>query len=204
MRSLAAAVVCAALLGACGDSGSSAGDGGIHDVAHDADADDGNGCWPTVAQIPHGTIEIGGGDTAFEPMPDSIPLFFGVQSGFGIMVRTRMSGFNPGGEGFPPPPENAWTRLHASFVDRTDELTDPIPCGYRRQYVPNSVGSYDIPATIAIGFKTCWGTDVLVGAKIKIDAEIMDSDGNYATSSHVITMTEADPDHRNVPTYCGM
>ncbi|HEY4056429.1 MAG TPA: hypothetical protein VGM39_07460 [Kofleriaceae bacterium] len=202
MRSFATAVVFASLLGACGDDSSSVGDGGIHDVGDDADA--ANNCWPTVAHIPHGTVELGGGDTAFEAMPDTIPIFYGVQSGFGVMVRTRMTGFDPGQADFPQPPQTAFTRFRASFVDRTDELTDPIPCGYQRQYLPNSVGSYDIVDSLSIGFRTCWGTDVLVGAKLKVDVEMLDQAGNYATNSLVFTAGEPDVDHRNVTTYCGM
>ncbi|HEY4056428.1 MAG TPA: hypothetical protein VGM39_07455 [Kofleriaceae bacterium] len=186
----ATSVVVAALLGACGD-------GSVGVDAFD-------NCWPTVAHTPHGTVEIGGGESAFEPMPETIPIFYGAQGGFGVMVRTRMTGFDPGHANFPQPPQSPFARLHASFVDRNDELTDPIPCGYQQQYEPSSVGSYDIVDSLSVGFRTCWGTDALVGAKLKVDVEMLDRDGNYATNSMVFTAGEPDVDHRNVATYCGM
>ncbi|CAN5756329.1 hypothetical protein BH11MYX2_BH11MYX2_03110 [soil metagenome] len=194
--------VCLAV-GACGDSKSP--DTGDDDANIDAGPDAANGCWPTIAPIPRGSVELGAGDDEFAPMPETLPIFYGAQSGCGIMVRVRMNGFPVGEPGFPPPPANSFTRVRASFVDRSEPLTIQIDCALRSPYEPNSVGSYDFPGSLTIAFNTCWGTDVLVGAKIKVEVEIMDSTGSYAIDSHVITAAEPlDPSVRNIPSYCGM
>ncbi|HEY4181330.1 MAG TPA: hypothetical protein VGM90_31005 [Kofleriaceae bacterium] len=201
MRSLAVAAVWAELLAACGDGGSSPDiDGGV-------DARPEFQCWPSIAPIPRGTLELGKGGTAFAEMPDTLNLEYGVTGGFRLNVRTRMSGFDPGVPGTTVDVRNPATRVRARFVDFDAPLQLPGDCGDRGSYAPSAVGSYDYVSELVVFFNTCWGTDVLVGKQIELTAELKNATGSYATDHKFVTVADSlDPYGHNVPTTpgCGM
>ena len=211
MRSLAAVPVFAALLGACGDGRSSpAVDGGSGDDGG-VDARPEFMCWPSIAPIPRGTVELGKGGRAFSAIPDTLNIQYGPQNGFMVKVWTRMTGIDPGEAGTTVDYRNPATRVRATFVDSAAELqrTGGSICGDRGSYVESSAGQYDYYQELAVVFDTCWGNSRLVGQNVKITAELMDATGSYATGSAIITLAEIlddEPSHHNVPTApdCGM
>lgn len=146
-------------------------------------------CWPSLQPIPRGTAVLGHGFDAFRPMGDTLPLEYGSQDGFMVKVRTRMSGFLTGG----PPitnPANPFTRVRAYFADTGQSLQLPSECGMRDWYVQGPSGEYELFRELAVVFDVCWRMDRLNGARIRIDLDLMDATGTFASDSKVITATE--------------
>ena len=207
---IAAIVVCsAALLGACGNGGSSPDiDGGNADDGDpNVDARAEFECWPSVDPVPRGTVELGKGGVAFSAMPETLNLEYGFQGGFMVKVWTRMTGIDPGESDTGVDNRNPGTRVRAQFVDSTAALQLPGDCADRGFYVANANGGYDYYHELAVVFNTCWGNDSLVGKQLKITAELMDAAGSYATDTKIITVADIlDDTYRNIPTApgCGM
>ena len=149
-------------------------------------------CWPTIDPIPRGTAELGFGADAFQPMPASLQLMWGAQDGFMVMVRIRSSGFLAGGQPINNP-ANPFTRIRASFADTGQSLRLPGNCGSREWYVPSAAGDHEVFREVPVIFDTCWRVDRLMGASIKLELELMDATGSYATDVKVITATEPPP-----------
>jgi hypothetical protein len=150
-------------------------------------------CWPTIEPIPRGTAELGSGADGFEPMPATLPLGYGPQGGFMVMVRTRTSGFVPGG----PPlnnPANPFTRPRAFFADTGQSLMIAGgDCASREWYVESASGHLEVFREVPVIFDTCWRIDRLLGTRIRIDLELMDATGSYATDVKTITATDPPP-----------
>jgi hypothetical protein len=144
-------------------------------------------CWPTEGLQPRGTIEPGIGDV-FQPMPDDVPLFYGAQGGFGLMVHARMTGLQPGNPTDVLDPSNPRTRFRTFFVDTGEPTNEGGLCPFRVAYVPDGDG-YVVRNSLALVFNVCWGSQGLFGRRLRIDLEIIDADGGYAKTEKIVTLT---------------
>jgi hypothetical protein len=144
-------------------------------------------CWPELATFPQGTATLGTGRAAFEAMPDELPLEYGSQGGFDLVAHVRMTGFYPGDPDNLLDPANPRTRIRAFFDDTNVPLDFNSHCGGRTAYVPSSAGGYEYPAGTGVVFELCWRSDRLIGKRIRIELEIMDDCGGYATDAKTVT-----------------
>ena len=53
--------------------------------------------------------------------------------------------------------------------------------------MPSGNGEYVLQGGLPIIFETCWRSDKLIGARIRLDLELMDDQGRLATDSKVVT-----------------
>lgn len=144
-------------------------------------------CWPATLGPPSGSAMLGTGRTAFEAMPDTLPLEYGSQDGYDLVANVRMSGFTPGNPRNILDPSNPRTRIRAFFADTNVPLNYYAYCPFRDAYVPTGAGDYQLAQGEPIIFETCWRSDHLIGARIRIDLELMDGNGNYVTDSKTVT-----------------
>ena len=196
MRALQGSVIACLLLSACGDPEANPADrdGGSTDAA-DAYTGPVFMCWPDIAPVPQGTVTLGaGGGQGFAPMPETLPLEYGIQGGFMVKVWPRMTGFIVGRSPINAP-ENPFTRIRATLLGTDAALQLPGNCASREWYEPNAVGGYDLHEEFAVVFNTCWQSDRLIGAQIQLDVELMDATGAFATERRIITATEPVGDH---------
>jgi hypothetical protein len=147
----------------------------------------GGDCWPDIATFPRGTATLGTGRAAFEAVPDELPLEYGPQGGFDLVAHVRMTGFYPGNPDNLLDPANPRTRIRAFFADTNIPLDFNARCGGRTAYVPSAAGGYEYPAGVGVVFETCWRSDRLIGKRIRIELEIMDDCGGYATDTKTVT-----------------
>jgi hypothetical protein len=154
-------------------------------------------CWPELATFPQGTATLGTGRAAFEAMPDELPLEYGPQGGFDLVAHVRMTGLYPGNPNNLLDPANPRTRIRAFFADTNIPLDFNARCGGRTAYVPSSAGGYEYPAGVGVVFELCWRSDRLIGKRIRVELEIMDHCGGYA--SDVKTVTAAPPTNGMYP-----
>jgi len=190
MRAFVALV---ALCPACGDSSPVAVDAGP--TVPDSRIIDDGPCWPDIAHTPRGSANVGTGEAEFEAMPQTLPIHYGAQDGFHVYVSAQMSGFPPGG------PVDSWNRGNlrtrfAAYFDDTNVRLNTISefCPARLGYVPTSGGEFEyelVHGTTYI-FDTCWRSDHLTGARLRIEVEILDGDGGYTKDSKVVLGGEPD------------
>lgn len=143
-------------------------------------------CWPDVTRVPHGSVSLGTGRDAFEPMPDVLPLEYGPQNGYDFMVNVRMTGFDPGNPDEILDPSNPRTRIRAFFADTNVPLAFSANCPTRTAYARSSTGDYELGGT-AVVFETCWRSDRLFGKQIRIELELLDDCGHYASDTKTVT-----------------
>jgi hypothetical protein len=162
---------------------------GCSSPAHPADASDPGPCWPDTLGTPHGAAVLGTGRDAFAAMPAVLPLEYGGQGGFDLVANVRMSGFAPGNLQDLLDPGNPRTRIRAFFADTNVPLNYYAKCPFRTGYMPSGVSDYDyqLPAGVPIVFETCWRSDRLIGARIRIELELLDRAGNYTTDQKIVT-----------------
>lgn len=177
--------VVSVLASACGDDPASTVDGGP-DVP--ADAAPNVSCWfDNVPRVPHGTLELGTGVYGFEAMPDVLPLAYGSQDGFMLFANVRMSGFSPGDPTNIQDPANPRTRIRAFFADTGVPLNYYAKCPNRIGYEPTDDGDFELVEAIPVIFETCWRSNHLFGARIRIIAEILEPDGRLARDEKIVT-----------------
>lgn len=157
------------------------------DAAGDAEATP-RPCFPDVTHVPQGTAVLGGGrDGHFEPMLDVYPLDYGTQDGFMVVAHARMTGFAPGNPTNLLDPGNPFTRIRAFFDDTNIPLNLFAECAFRIPYVPAGDGEYELVSPAYVIFETCWRSEHLFGAHMRIELEIMDENGHYASDVKHIT-----------------
>jgi hypothetical protein len=180
MRVLAI-ITAAALTGAIGT-----GCGDPEDVVPEPDGPPGP-CWPDQPMTPQGGAAVlGTGRDGFEPMPETLPLEYGAQDGFMLVTNVRMSGFEPGNPQDVLDPKNPKTRVRAYFDDTNVPLNYYSHCPFRTGYVPDGAEYRLVEAAPAV-FETCWRSVHLFGKRIRVELEILDDSGNYATDVKVVT-----------------
>lgn len=173
------AVVAIVAIAACGD-----------DPAICTEIADPLQCWPDLMHTPQGSVTLGTGRDAFEAMPDALSLEFGAQNGYDVVVNVQMSGFDPGNLQDVIDPGNPRTRILAFFADTNVPLNFFAACPFRTAYKRTTVGEFDyeLPAGVAVIFENCWRSDRLIGKQIRIELEVMDNCGGYATDVKTITL----------------
>src|ERR1041384_5042298 len=85
-------------------------------------------CWPETAHRPQGSVVLGTGREAFEPMPEVLALEYGTQDGYDVAANVRMSGFAPGNPKNVLDPSNPRTRIRAFFADSDVPLNINAVC----------------------------------------------------------------------------
>jgi hypothetical protein len=151
------------------------------------DIDD--GCWPDIPTTPHGSAVLGTGYTSYEPMPEMLPLEYGVQDGYNFVAHAKMTGFHPGNPADILDKKNPRTRIRAFFADTDVPLNIYASCAVRLSYVDAGNGEYELQSGIPIIFETCWRSDKLIGQRFRIELELMDSEGRIATDSKIVIAT---------------
>lgn len=185
---------------ACGDGLQSMPDGATTDdggVVPDGSEPDGSfgfdECWPDMERHPTAGFAVLGAGEPFADMPGEVPLAYGPQGGFMTFVNVRMSGFSLGNPRLLLDPSNPRTRLRVFMADTNKPLMTATGCN-RDAYEPSPAGGYELVAPIATVFDLCWRSDWLIGAKVRIEMELTDMSGAYASDSKIVTLTAPPPD----------
>jgi len=147
-------------------------------------------CWPDPAHVPQGNATLGTGRGAFEQMPDTLTLEYGPQGGYDLVANVRMSGFDPGNLDKLLDPGNPRTRIRAFFADSNIPLNFSAVCPFRQAYKASQSDDYDyeFPEGVPVVFETCWRSNHLLGARVRIELELMDDCGGYATDVKTVTL----------------
>jgi len=147
-------------------------------------------CWPNPAHIQQGSVTLGTGRAAFEVMPDVLPLEYGTQNGYDVAANVRMTGFDPGNLENLLDAGNPRTRILAFFADTNVPLAYGAGCPFRSAYARSAAGDYDyeFPAGVPVVFEPCWRSDHLIGKQIRIELEVMDDCGHYASDVKIVTL----------------
>lgn len=199
-------VIAMTMMAACGDDLGVSPDASVPD----SDAPDAGGggvdCPSLVKRYAKGSALLGTGRDAFEPMPEVLPLEFGVQDGFNLVAHVRMTGFDPGDPKDTFNPRNPRTRILAYLHDTNtplNSLADP-GCPYILGYVPAGDGTYQFTYGLAVIFETCWRSGDLFGKRIRIELEIEDASGGYALDTRIVTAARpTDPQYPEEPNSVG-
>ncbi len=143
-------------------------------------------CWQGDGGEPGGIAEIGTGQDEWAPLPDDgmMPLIAGFQGNHHFLVNVMMEGLDPGGRD-QPLAEQPRTRFTVTRT-ATGERVDAIPCAYKVPFLPMGGDAYQL-----LSGRNVIVLDELVdsldGETITIHAEILDIDGNLATSERTVT-----------------
>jgi hypothetical protein len=158
-------------------------------------------CWPEEMATPQGSLILGAtgpGQSGFEPMPETLPIVYGLQDGYMFIVNIRMTGFAPGNPTSYQDPMNPRTRIRAYFADtgatlQRGSLAPGGECPVRVPYLDNGAGAYELITSYPIVFDTCWRSDNLVGKQFRIEAELLDYAGTaYASDTRIVTAGPAE------------
>ena len=173
-----------ALLVGCGNN-----DAALVDAPIDADVDapPPGPCWPELVHTPKGSATVGTGTGAYQDMPEDLPLEYGIQDGFMLIANARMSGFAPGNLQDPYDEGNLRTRIHAYFDDTNIPLNFYAHCPHRYPYVDSGTGDYVLYESIQVIFEPCWRSAHLFDKRIRVEMELMDNEGGFATDVKVVT-----------------
>jgi hypothetical protein len=143
-------------------------------------------CWPIDTATPKGSIQLGKGIDAFEPMPEELPLVYGVQGGFHIEARSKIWGLAPGDPSDVLGSVNPYTYFRAYSVD--GQRTNDVPCPGRAPYVPDPSGDGDVLVSYTeIRFPETLGPSDLFDRQYHVVVEVIDATGGYAWDEKIIT-----------------
>ncbi len=179
------AIVTTAALAACGTDHMSGADGGGSDSA-DANVPSAP-CWPGPLRTTKVSATLGTGREGFEDMPQELPLEYGTQDGYNLVAHVRASGIFPGSQGNHFDPVNPRTRIRAFFDESNVPLNYYSKCPFRNWYVPTANGEYELFEAVPIIFETCWRPMHLFGKRIRIELDVVDDTGAYATDVKIVT-----------------
>lgn len=146
-------------------------------------------CWPPGPPMPEGTATLGRDRGGFVDLPEQMPLGYGPQGGFMVITHVRTTGLGPPGDvDNYYDPSNPFTRIRAFF----DDTNIPVnrftgECGVRTAYQDDGQGATILSAPVWVIFETCWLSEHLLGKRLRIELEVMDSAGRLATDTRVIT-----------------
>jgi len=158
-------------------------------------------CWSTDGSQPRGTIALGTGFTSFTAMPTQQPLEYGSQGGFDIQVNARMTGLQPGNPAEILDPSNPKTRFRAFFVD-TGASVNRGTCAFRLAYVPVGGNVYELQMGTSLIFDTCFQSQGVLNHDLRVQLEILDSDGGYAMVEQIVTpLAPIDGQYPDLPNY---
>ena len=143
-------------------------------------------CWPIDDSRPGGTIQLGGGEGAFVPMPDVLPVVFGPQLGFHIPVHARISSMIPGNPKDVTDSSNPRTRFRAFFED-TGLPINEAACPVRIPYKQATATENDLIRDSAVLFELGLPEDQVFGRRVHVIVEVIDDSGKYAKDEKTIT-----------------
>lgn len=144
------------------------------------------GCWPDDGKLSKGSLTLGTGLDTFVPMPDELQLQLGPTGGYSVIANVRMTGLAPGNPEDIFDPGNPRTRIRAFFADDNVEVNH-TRCPFRFGYLLFGDG-YQPASGVGIWFDICWHSDQLFNRRIRIEAEIVDTSGGYATAVKTVTL----------------
>jgi hypothetical protein len=140
----------------------------------------GGECWPSDVRVAGGSAVLGTGRDEYEPMPEILPMEWGAQDGYMLIAQVRMEGFATGNPTSLLDPTNPYTRIRAYFADTLVPLAFRAgPCAFRTPYVASAAGGFELAAGVPVIFDTCWRSDHLIGARIRVELELMEASGRY-------------------------
>ena len=160
--------------------------GGTNGTTIDAAPIDAAPCWP-VPSTPGGTIELGTGDIAFEPLGDTLEIISSpAQSDPFVQVHARIRDLPPGNTDDLLDPTNPRTK--ASLVIESLGLTLGVDCPARFAYVASPApGAFDLVHSLHVGFGFM-PIDQVPGKQGHLTIEIVGSDGHYAKAEKLVTL----------------
>lgn len=147
-------------------------------------------CWLDIAKIPRGSAVLGTGRDGYQPMPDEPRLEYGTQDGFMLIASVRMTGFAPGIP-WPGADVNLRTRIQVYFDETNIPLNEAAKCAFQFGYIPFG-NEFELIEEAPLIFDTCWRSEHLFGKKLRVELEVLDKDGGYATDVKVVTAREPD------------
>ena len=134
-------------------------------------------CWSLDGTTPGGTVQIGTGDMQFMPLPSELPFLYGNQGGLELVVRSRITGMDPGNATDFLDPKNPKTRFSAIMFDGT--VVAP-PCSLRYGYTARGDGSYDLVSSGLVEFLPLELGQRAYNTQMTLIVEVIDSAGLYA------------------------
>jgi hypothetical protein len=159
----------------------------------DSDVPDLPGCWPLKGSMAKGSIELGTGFDAYQPMPSAVDLVYGLQGGFHFEVRARIRGLEPGDTVDVLSKLNPITRFQA--FDATGEPIAsnmrPDSCGSPLGYAPASDGDGFIFPPGEARFPDGVTTGIF-DKEYRVVVEVIDAFGGYARDEKLVIAHEPD------------
>ncbi len=158
--------------------------------SNDSSVADAGPCWPLNA-TPGGQVELGTGDIAFAPMPDTAAIIRGLsQSDPYLQVHARIRGLPPGDPSNVFDPRNPKTKASAVIADLA--LTLGVECPASLGYIasPSSPqsGEFDLsPHSLRVGFGS-FPSEQALGKQALITIEVVGSNGLYAKAEKLVTL----------------
>jgi len=173
-------LVAAALSTGCGGGGDPGNDGNDGDDGDDGGDGDSGG--------PVGSVELGTGTTAFEPIGEEsdLVLVAGPQGGHHFVVHARISGLDPGDPSQPGLVSNPATRFSVTDEDGARLELEMYP--YRLGYELVD-GDYVLPSGRIVQVEEA-SVASLYGSRARIEVEVTDVDGRSATDGRWVVAVE--------------
>lgn len=144
-------------------------------------------CWP-LPSTPGGSVTIGTGDVAYEPLGDVVDVVKNaIQSDPHLRIHARIRGMPPGNPDDAFDPANPRTRVSAEIPELG--ITLGVLCPASLGYVPasNEEGAYDLPRSLRAGFGSYPLANV-DGKQARLVVEVISSDALYATDEKTVTL----------------
>jgi hypothetical protein len=162
---------------ACSGDDAGSGDNG---VSGDASED----CWPVETSTPGGTIELGTGVLAFEPLPDELQFIRGTQGGTFLVLNARMKDLDPGDPDVLRAPGNPKSTFSATLFDGTVvERECPATVGYK----PSAEeGYFERSRHQVLEFLPFELGQKAFDTDLTLKVEVIDSQGRYASDEKVV------------------
>ncbi|HEU0037031.1 MAG TPA: hypothetical protein VFQ53_40750 [Kofleriaceae bacterium] len=146
-------------------------------------------CWP-LPSTPGGEVELGTGDIAWEPMPDTLTIVKnGSQSDAFLQIHSRIRGMPPGNPQDPFDPTNPRTKIGAVVEEINLVLGAGVVCPASIGYVPapGVDGAYDLQHSLRAGFGTFPPSDAN-GMHVRITVEVVGSNKLYAKAEKLVLL----------------
>ncbi|HWU86838.1 MAG TPA: hypothetical protein VN253_06170 [Kofleriaceae bacterium] len=171
-RAVNVALGASMLLASCGDDQALPADGGP--------------CWPLKAS-PGGEVQLGTGQIAFQPMPDTLAVVInGSQSDPFLEVHARIRGFPPGDPDNAFDPHNPKTKVSATIEALNLALGVECPASLGYVAGPES-GTYDMVHSLRIGLGLL-PLGQVSGQQARITVEVVGSNSRTARDEKLVTL----------------
>lgn len=147
-------------------------------------------CWPEDRpHISGGSVTLGTGTETFGEVSDELALEYGVAGGYFFPVHARTTGLEPGNPLSLLDPSNPRTRVRAYVAETGVPMMQSVAC-FRDPYEASPMGGYQPTQGLAVFPDPCWWhSDLLIGLVIRLELEVIDVNGVYATDVKTVTLT---------------